>query len=79
MGFEAYGQAVIHLAWYRDDKIYCLVFGMVELCPSELPRAVGCSLKSSRFGVSLRRRPPVAFLRDRGGCAFGGGRAVGAH
>ena len=29
--------------------------------------------------VSLRGGPPVAFLRDRGGCALGGGRAVSAH
>ena len=49
MDFDAYGQAVVHLAWYRDDKSYHLVFGIVELHPSELPPALGCSMKSCRF------------------------------
>ena len=55
MDFEAYGQAVIHLAWYRNDKICHLLFGMVELRPSELPRELGCSMKSSRFGRKGKR------------------------
>ena len=32
-----YGQAVVHLAWLRDDKIRHLLFGMVELRPLEFP------------------------------------------
>ena len=32
-----YGQAVVHLAWLRDDKARYLLFGMVELRPRELP------------------------------------------
>ena len=32
-----YGQAVVHLAWLRDDKVRHLLFGMVELRPLEFP------------------------------------------
>ena len=42
----------------------------------------GCRLSEIQFlrwEVSLRGRPPVAFVRDRGGCALGGGRGVSAH
>ena len=55
MDFSEYGQAVIHLAWYRNDNICYLLFGMVELRPSELPRALGCSQKSSRVGREDRK------------------------
>ena len=55
MDFTAYGQAVIHLAWYRNDKICHLLFGMVELRPSEMPRALGCCMKSSRVGSKGKR------------------------
>ena len=34
-----YGQAVVHLAWLRDDKVRHLLFGMVELRPQEFPAA----------------------------------------
>ena len=50
LDLSAYGQAVIHLAWYRNDEIYHVLFGMVELRPSELPRALGCCMKSFRVG-----------------------------
>ena len=55
MDFRAYGQAVIHLAWYRNDKICHLLFGMLELRPCELPRALGCCMKSSRVGNKGKR------------------------
>ena len=55
MDFGGYGQAVIHLAWYRNDKSCHLLFGMVELRPSELPRALECSMKSARFGHKGRK------------------------
>ena len=55
MDFSGYGQAVIHLAWYRNDNVCHLLFGMVELRPSELPRALGCSMKSSRVGREDRK------------------------
>ena len=55
MGFDAYGEAVIHLAWYRNDKSCHLLFGMVELRPCELPCTPGCSMKSSRFGNKDRK------------------------
>ena len=48
MDFPEYRQAVIHLAWFRDDKVRHLLFGMVELRPNELPDTVGCPLKSFR-------------------------------
>ena len=32
-----YGQAVVHLAWLRDDETRHLLFGMVELLPLEFP------------------------------------------
>ena len=41
--------------------------------------AAAINMVDDRPVVSLRGRPPVAFLRDRGGCALGGGRAVSAH
>ena len=37
--WECYGQAVVHLAWLRDDKVRYLLFGMVELRPHEFPAA----------------------------------------
>ena len=55
LDLSAYGQAVIHLAWYRNDKIYHVLFGMVELRPSELPRAPGCCMKSFRVGSRGRK------------------------
>ena len=47
---KGYGQAVIHLAWYRNNEIRHLIFGMVELRPTELPHASSCILKSARIG-----------------------------
>ena len=64
MDSSAYGQAVIHLAWYRNDKICHLLFGMVELRPSELPRAPGCCMQSFRVGSKDRRY--VHYERFRG-------------
>ena len=45
MDFPEYRQAVIHLAWFRDDQVRHLLFGMVELRPNELPDTVGCPPK----------------------------------
>ena len=55
MEFNGYGQAVIHLAWIRDDQTLHLLFGMVELRPNELPLDPGCSLKSIRSGNKDRK------------------------
>ena len=55
LDLSAYGQAVIHLAWYRNDEIYHVLFGLVELRPSELPRAPGCCMKSFRVGSRGRK------------------------
>lgn len=41
MDSTGYSQAVIHLAWFRDDQVRHLLFGMVELRPNEFPDAVG--------------------------------------
>jgi hypothetical protein len=32
-----YGHALVHLAWYRADQVRFLMFGLVELYPSEFP------------------------------------------
>ena len=55
MELNGYGQAVIHLAWIRDDQTLHLLFGMVELRPSELPPDPGCPLKSVRSGNKDRK------------------------
>ena len=47
---KGYGQAVIHLAWYRNDQTRHLLFGMVELRPTEFPHVSSCMLKSARIG-----------------------------
>jgi len=54
MELEGYGQSIIHLAWFRDDDTYHLVFGMVELRPAELPHDSGCSTKALRSGSKGR-------------------------
>ena len=48
MDFDGYSQAVIHLAWFRDNNIRHLLFGMVELRPIEFPDNLGCSRKDAR-------------------------------
>ena len=48
MDFDGYSQAVIHLAWFRDNNIRHLLFGMVELRPIEFPGNLGCSRKDAR-------------------------------
>ena len=55
MDLTGYRQAIIHLSWFRDDKVRHLLFGMVELRPSEFPDAVGCRPKSFRVGNKDRR------------------------
>lgn len=50
MELNGYGQAVIHLAWIREDETLHLLFGMVELRPNELPPDPGCPVKSVRSG-----------------------------
>ena len=48
MESSGYRQAVIHIAWFRDDQVRHLLFGMVELRPNEFPDADGCALHSHR-------------------------------
>ena len=55
MDLTGYHQAVIHLCWFRDDKIRHLLFGMVELRPNELPCANGCPAKSFRTQPKSRK------------------------
>ncbi len=45
---DFYCQAVIHLAWFRDDRVRHLLFGMVELRPNEIPDIAGCLPKDFR-------------------------------
>ena len=49
-----YGQAVIHLAWIRDDQVHYLLFGMVELRPSEFP-IIGSSDEQVLEGNGMSR------------------------
>lgn len=44
--WTGYRQAVIHLAWFRDDQVRHLLFGMVELLPSEFPETASCDVQS---------------------------------
>ena len=46
--WTGYRQAVIHLAWFRDDQVRHLLFGMVELLPSEFPETASCDVQSFR-------------------------------
>ena len=55
MDFDGYTQAVIHIAWFRDDNVRHLLFGMVELRPSELPQAVSCPTKTVRARNKTRK------------------------
>ncbi len=55
MDFDGYTQAVIHLAWFRDDNVRHLLFGMVELRPSEFPDTVGCPTKRARAKNKTRK------------------------
>ena len=55
MDYTGYRQALIHLAWFRDDTIRHLLFGMVELRPNEFPDAVGCPTKEFRIGNKGRQ------------------------
>ena len=55
MDLSGYRQAIIHLAWFRDDKVRRLIFGMVELRPNELPEAAGCCWKSFRTESKSRK------------------------
>ena len=50
-----YRQAVIHLAWFRDDQVRHLLFGMVELRPNEFPDAIGCIPKNFRAKNQSRK------------------------
>lgn len=55
MDLTGYRQAIIHLSWFRDDKVRHLLFGMVELRPSEFPDAVGCPPKDFRAKNKTRK------------------------
>ena len=55
MDLTGYRQGIIHLAWFRDDKGRHLLFGMVELRPSEFPDAVGCPPKGFRAKNKTRK------------------------
>ena len=55
MDLTEYRQAIIHLAWFHDDQVQHLLFGMVELRPNELPDAVGCPRKDFRVGNKGRK------------------------
>ena len=79
MDFTGYRQAVIHLSWFRDDKVRHLLFGMVELRPNELPDTVGCLPRDIRVGSRGRKYLyyrrfvlPVADAIDWYRCVAGG-------
>ena len=55
MDFTGYRQAVIHIAWFRDDNVRHLLFGMVELRPNEFVCSTGCSPKNFRVGNKDRK------------------------
>lgn len=55
MDLTGYRQAIIHLAWFRDDQVRHLLFGMVELRPNEFPDAIGCPPQSFRAKNKSRK------------------------
>ena len=55
MDLTGYRQAIIHLAWFRDDQVRHLLFGMVELRPNEFPDAIGCPPQSFRAKSESRK------------------------
>ncbi|MDE0447797.1 MAG: VPA1262 family N-terminal domain-containing protein [Spirochaetaceae bacterium] len=55
MESTGYSQAVIHLAWFRDDHLRHLLFGLVELRPNEFPAAVGSPEYTHRATSSGRK------------------------
>ena len=55
MDFTGYRQAVIHLAWFRDDTVRHVLFGMVELRPAELPDTVGRPVKRAHLQGKSRK------------------------
>lgn len=55
MDFGAYREAVIHLAWYRDHIVNHLLFGMIELRPTEFPPAMPCARKAFRARRSTKK------------------------
>ena len=55
MNLTEYRQAIIHLAWFRDDNVHHLLFGMVELRPTEFPDAIGCLQKDFRAKNRTRK------------------------
>ena len=67
MDFDAYGQAVVHLAWYRDDKSYHLVFGIVELHPSELPPRTRLFHEELPLSQQGKQISSLSTLRDTSG------------
>ena len=61
LDLSAFGQAVIHLARYRIDKIHHVLFRMAEMRPSALPQVPGCCMTS--FRVGSRGRKYVCYKR----------------
>ena len=55
MESTGYSQAIIHLAWFLDDTVRHLLFGMVELRPNEFPDTVGCAPQRHRAESRSRK------------------------
>ena len=49
MDLSGYRQGVIHLAWFRDDRARFLLFGMVQLLPTEFPDGGRISAMLNQF------------------------------
>ena len=64
MDFIAYAEAVVHLAWYRDERTSHLLFGMAELRPTEFTRSTPHSRRSFRVrGVGRKRNQYLHYQR----------------
>ena len=48
--WAGYGQAIIHITWLSDDTVRRLLFGMVELKPSEMPLVASSAEQQSQLG-----------------------------
>ena len=59
--WSGYGQAIVHLAWLKDGQVRHLLFGMVELRPTEFP--IIDSSEEQTFGGNRRSRSCLHYRR----------------
>ena len=64
MDLGIYAEAVIHLAWFRDEGTCHFLFAMVELRPAEFPASPPCLRRDFRSrGVGRKRNQHLHYQR----------------